>query len=184
MTPAEPPTGPGVLNKAAILAHISEVGDGLAARGLTGALVVVGGSYLALRDLRDATADVDSVTRLTSSLRAVVAEVAERHGMRPDWLNDNAVGFAPAGLRRADCEVLFQHAHLTVLGPPPNQVFLMKLFASRAPDHDDMVALWPHCTFSDAEAAVADYQLAYPHEELDPHLVSYVQQVADLASEG
>ena len=68
----------------------------------------------------------------------------------------------------------------TVLGPPPDQVFLMKLLAGRAPDHDDMVALWPRCGFDDAHAAVEAYYAAYPFEEHDQHLVGYIQQIAEL----
>ncbi|MEU4290172.1 hypothetical protein AB0E63_18285 [Kribbella sp. NPDC026596] len=60
----------------------------------------------------------------------------------------------------------------------------MKLLAGRAPDHDDMVALWPRCGFSDARAAVDAYYLAYPFEEHDRHLAAYVQQIADLAVGG
>ena len=75
-------------------------------------------------------------------------------------------------------------SHLTVLGPPPGQVFLMKLLAGRAPDHDDMIALWPTCGFADAQEAVAAYYAAYPFEEHDPHLVDYVQQIKELAVGG
>jgi len=157
--PEQPPT-PDVLHKADILAHIGEVGDELASQGLTGTLVVVGGSYMALHDLRDSTADVDSVTRLSDEIKAVITTIATRHGLRPDWLNDNAAMFSPAGLNEDDCDVLFQHTNLTILGPPASQVFLMKLSASRAPDHDDMIALWPYCTFGEAAAAVDAYYLA------------------------
>ncbi|TCC41813.1 DUF6036 family nucleotidyltransferase [Kribbella speibonae] len=174
-----PQLGPTVLGKTEILSYLGEVADELAARQLVCRLVVVGGSYLALHDLREATADVDSLTELTDGLRDVVRVVGERHGLRPDWLNDSAMTFAPAGLKVEDCELLYEHTNLLVLGPSPDQVFLMKLLASRAPDHDDMTVLWPRCGFSDAHAAVDAYYSAYPFEERDPYLVDYVQQIAD-----
>jgi hypothetical protein len=59
----------------------------------------------------------------------------------------------------------------------------MKLLAGRAPDHDDMIVLWPRCRFGSAQAAVAAYYSAYPFEEHDPYLVDYVQQVADQAAQ-
>lgn len=177
MTDPGPP--PIVLNKTEILAHIHEVAEELAARNLTCSFVVVGGSYLALHDLRESTADVDSVTRLSDEVKDIVRRVGQRHGLRAAWLNDSAAGFAPAGLDVEACEVLYGHSHLTVLGPPPAQVFLMKLLAGRAPDHDDMTVLWPSCVFADAQAAVDAYYVAYPFEEHDPHLVDYVQQIAD-----
>lgn len=171
-----------MLGKSEILAYLGEVADELAIRRLSVSLVVVGGSYLALHDLRESTMDVDSITRLEDELAAVIRLIADRHDLRRDWLNDSAAPFAPSGLRVEDCEVLFQHEHLTVSGPPPGQVFLMKLLAGRAPDHDDMVALWGLCDFASAQAAVDAYYLAYPFEEPDSYLVDYVQQIVDLAS--
>jgi hypothetical protein len=177
-----PEPGKVVLGRTEILSHLTEVGDELARRNLSCRLVVVGGSYLALHDLRESTADVDSLTTLTEDVKAVVREVGERHGLRATWLNDSASMFTPAGLQLDDCELLYDHSHLKILGPPPKQVFLMKLLAGRAPDHDDMTVLWPRCGFADAQAAVDAYYLAYPFEEHDPHLVDYVQQIADLAT--
>ncbi|WP_432881368.1 DUF6036 family nucleotidyltransferase [Kribbella sp. CA-245084] len=178
-----PRPAPGVLGKTEILNHLGEVADELANENLTCRLVVVGGSYLAWHDLRESTADVDSLTRLSDEVKAVVRKIGERHGLRSDWLNDSAMMFTPAGLDLDECELLYEHTHLTVLGPPPEQIFLMKLLAGRAPDHDDMTVLWPKCGFSDARAAVDAYYLAYPFEEHDPHLVDYVQQIADQAEQ-
>ena len=123
--------GPPVLGKTEILNHLAEVADELTHRDV-----------------------VDSLTKLTDELKDVVRRVGERHGLRATWLNDSATMFAPDGLDLDDCELLYEHGNLTVLGPPPEQVFLMKLLASRAPDHDDMTMLWPRCRFADAQAAV------------------------------
>jgi hypothetical protein len=178
-----PEPTPIVLGRAEILGYLGEVADELAIRQLVCRFVVVGGSYLALHDLRESTADVDSLTKLSEEVKAIVRQVGERHGLRATWLNDSATMFAPRGLDLEECELLYEHSHLTVLGPPPDQVFLMKLLASRAPDHDDMTMLWSRCGFSDAQAAVDAYYLAYPFEERDPHLVDYVQQIADLSED-
>ncbi|GAA1161232.1 hypothetical protein GCM10009630_69430 [Kribbella jejuensis] len=177
-TPREP-VPPRVLGKREILGYLREVADELAIRNLTCRLVVAGGSYLALHDLRESTADIDSLTKLTAEVRAVVRRIADRHGLRTDWLNDAASAFAPIGLDPEECEVLYQHSNLTILGPSPGQVFLMKLFAGRAPDHDDMTVLWPSTGFADVRSAVDAYYLAYPFEEHDPYLVDYVQEIAD-----
>lgn len=139
-------------------------------------LIVVGGSFMALKGLRTGTADVDTVTRLDRVITAAVAEVAARRELRSDWLNDRAAPFAPAGLSSDECEVLFDHGRLVALGPPPDAVFLMKLQAARAGDADDMRALWPTCSFADPAQAVAAFYEAYPHEELDPHLLEFVSR--------
>ncbi|MDX3004270.1 DUF6036 family nucleotidyltransferase [Kribbella solani] len=181
MSHGTPGRVPVVLNKAEILDHLTELADELAGRNLSCRLVVVGGSYLALHDLRESTADVDSLTRLTKEVKSVVRQVGERQGLKASWLNDSAAMFSPAGLDLDHCEVVYEHSHLMVLCPPAQQIFLMKLLASRAPDHDDMIALWPRCGFVSAQAAVDAYYLAYPFEEHDPFLVDYVQQIAELA---
>ena len=175
-------SAPGVLGKSEILDYLGEVADELADKGIAAHLVVVGGSYLALHDLRESTMDVDTVTRLGIGIVAAIQTVADRHGLRVDWLNDHAAPFSPAGLRVEDCQILYECKQLTVLGPPAGQVFLMKLLAGRAPDHDDMIALWPHCDFGSAQAAVDAFHLAYPFEESDPYLVNYVQEIADSAT--
>jgi hypothetical protein len=53
------------------------------------------------------------------------------------------------GLREQDRHILLQHPNLLGLGPPADQVFLMRLSASRAPDPNDVVAFWPLRNFAD-----------------------------------
>lgn len=86
---------------------------------------------LALRGLRDATRDVDSVSRLDDDLAAAIARVAERHGLAPRWLNDSALPFLPATLREDHCDVLIDRTALRVLGASFDDVFIMKLCACR-----------------------------------------------------
>lgn len=146
-------------------------------------LVVVGGSYLALHGLRESTADIDTVRRMEASLRAAVEVVAERRDFSPNWLNDRAAPFTPIGLSIEESELLFEHPRLRAYGPPPRLVFAMKLYAGRAPDHDDMVALWPHCGFENADEALHAYHAAYPHAPDDEYLLEYVRTIARQAQQ-
>jgi len=59
--------------------------------------------------------------------------------------------------------VFYEHARLRVLGPPPGCVFLMKLYAAREPEYDDLVALWPRCNFTSLSDAADRFTVAYPH---------------------
>jgi len=143
-----------------------------------GLLIVVGGSFMALHGLRDSTHDIDTVNRISASIRAAADEVARARGFEPDWLNDRAAGFAPFGLDEDECELLYEYRRLRVLGPPPDYVFLMKLYAARGgPDHDDMVALWPLCSFASADDAATRFAAAYPHAPSDPHLAEYITEI-------
>ncbi|MCW2620861.1 MAG: hypothetical protein JWL64_463, partial [Frankiales bacterium] len=159
------------LNGQRIVQYLTEVADRLGPDGPEQTVIVVGGSLLALRDLRQmalrdlrqTTLDIDSVRPLDAELMTAVAAVAAEHGLAPRWLNDNAAMFKPATLRDSDCLVELRRGRLLVLGAPLDQVFLMKLYASRAPDLDDLVKLWPHCGFASPQDAVDAFDSAYPH---------------------
>jgi hypothetical protein len=174
----------GVLDREEIVDSLAEVAALLAAwlpdRAPT-VLIVVGGSYMALRGLRHATADVDTVTRLQVTVRDAVNVVARRRHLRPNWLNDYAQPFTPVGLRLDMCDVLLDLPSLRVLGPPPDCIFLMKLYAGRAPDFDDMVTLWPLCTFASASEAAERFVAAYPQAPPEPDLIPYIAEIAEIA---
>ncbi len=168
------------LDRHAIERYLVEVGDELEAAGAGHhTIVTVGGSFMALHDLRDSTRDVDTISDIHPDLRAAVERVAHRHDLGAAWLNAHAKPFAPQGIATAECATLLDHPHLTVLSPPPAWIFLMKLHASRpGDDHRDMVALWPLSGFHDAADAVARYHDAYPVEDPDEYLIDYVQRIA------
>jgi hypothetical protein len=159
-----------------IRAHLAEVAAALPTGRPQHRLILVGGSLLAWHGLRDSTRDVDSVAALDATLRHAVETVAARHGLAPRWLNDHARPFAPQTLREQDCDLLADLPSLLVLGAPLDQVFLMKLHATRVrtSDVEDMVALWPKTGFASASQAVALYYEAYPLAEEDPFLAAYV----------
>ena len=171
-----------VFSRQEIINNLREVAEILGASGQAQTrLIVVGGSYLALHGLREATRDVDTITVLDEAVRSAVHEVARRRGLTPDWLNAHARPWTPVGLQEQDCHVLLEHPNLLVLGPPVDQVFLMKLSASRASDVSDMVALWPLCGFTGADDVVNRFYAAYPNEEPDPFMTEYVQGIISTA---
>lgn len=173
----------GVFSRMDILDLLAVVADRLAEEG-TGSqvvLVVVGGSFMALQGLRSTTADIDTLTQLDDRVRRVVEVVAAERDLRPDWINDRSAGFAPIGLELAVCSVLFERPSLRVLGPPPDVVFLVMLFAARGVDFDDLIALWPASAFTSPQDAVERFHAAYPYLERDPHLGDYVAGIAAAA---
>lgn len=170
----------GLFDKTTIKAALTAVATRLKSQDAqTHVLVIVGGSFMALSDLRNSTQDVDTLTRLTATLRKAVSDVAIEYGYEPDWLNDHAAAYLPQGLREQDCTLLAEYPSLRVLGPPPNFVFIMKLYAARGEvDHSDMVRLWPICNFTSVADAIDLYWSAYPHAPDDEHLATYVDQIA------
>ena len=165
------------IDGATLLAYVEEVADDLPDDGVRRRLVIVGGALLAWQGLRDATRDVDSVERLDEVLKIAVERVAARHDLAPRWINDAAAQFLPAGFDLADATVVRDHPRLLVLGLSLDQVFVMKLFAGRAVDTDDLRQLWPHTSFGTAAAAVTAFEAAYPHEDPDPNLADWLDSV-------
>ena len=82
-----------------------------------------------------------------------------------------------SGFDLADATVVRDHPRLLVLGLSLDQVFVMKLFAGRAVDTDDLRQLWPHTSFGTAAAAVTAFEAAYPHEDPDPNLADWLDSV-------
>jgi hypothetical protein len=142
-------------------------------------VIIAGGSFMALRQLRETTEDVDSVRRLAPRVRDAVARVAATRDLAPDWLNDHAVAFAPHGLKATD--IVFESATLAVRLPRHDDIFLMKLAAAREQDRIDLIALWPFCSFGSAAAAVTAFHERIPMADDDPYLVEYVSEIIDAA---
>ena len=161
-----------------LLAALASLDEVLQARDLPRQdLIVVGGSYLAIVDLREATMDIDVVTRLTEALRVAIAEVADRHGFPARWLNDNAAAFQPLGLAAEHCTPAFEGPALRALVPSADWIFLMKMYAGRMLDRRDMVRLWPHTGFASPAEAVERFWLAYPHARADDYLEGFVGEI-------
>lgn len=155
-----------------------ELATELEGLGLTAEVVMVGGSWMLWHSRRAATRDVDSAQRFATDLAEAIARVASRHDLSDHWLNDNAAPYWPANASFEDCEVVFERAALVVKTPPPDVLFVMKLYRSEPQDREDMVTIWPLCTFASAEDAAQSFRDAYPHAPEDEHLVVHIHGIA------
>lgn len=127
--------------RAEIEAAFRRLAERLAARGVTGEVLLLGGAATCLAyDARGMTQDVDAVFEPKAVVRAEATGVADELGLAPDWLNDAAKGFmsmAPMGERRAVLEI----PGLRVWAPPPDYIFAMKCLAARSEDRRDIQML-------------------------------------------
>lgn len=161
-----------------IAALVREVSERLDPGGPQHVVIMVGGSLLAWRGLRDTTEDVDSARCFDDELRRAVESVAADHDLEPGWLNSNAAMFLPATFEVEACDVLMEHPRLLVLGAPLRVVFVMKMYRADPNDQADMVAMWNQTGFATAREVVDAYFAAYPHAPEDPHLAMFVVEVA------
>jgi Nucleotidyltransferase of unknown function (DUF6036) len=170
------------LDASAIREHLTAVAEELGSIGDTLTIIVVGGALLALQDLRDATTDVDCVTRLTAELKDAVVAVAARYGLATRWLNDAALPFLPANFDKSQCSPVFSHLRLVVLGVPLEQIFLMKLYGARTRDIEDLIAIWSSCQFESPDQVVSLFRDAYPHAPEDEFLAQFIVEISQSAA--
>lgn len=173
---------PPMLDAGQVRALLEELADLLGDTGPLIELTVAGGAYLATLGLRAATRDIDSITPLPDEVRQAAAQVARQHGLAPDWLNDRAAPFRPAAMSPqlpGDELVLCARGRLRVFGAGPDAVLLMKLSAARSVDIQDILVLWPLTSYRTADDVVRAYEAAYPHEESDEHMLTWVQTLID-----
>ena len=128
-------------------------------------LTIVGGIWMLLTGRRAGTRDIDTITRLPEEAQTAVDLIAERHGLSRSWLNADAAAWWPAWLRADDCAPAWTGSNLTVVLPPADAVFVMKLNRASPLDQEDLRSIWPDCTFENAAAAVQAFEAAYPNEE-------------------
>ena len=132
------PQSPIELDRDQLIVLLAELGEELAAAGVRGELFVVGGAAMALAySARRLTSDVDAVFEPKTVVYDAARVVAERHGLKPDWLNDGVKGLLP-GPDEAPREVLDLHG-LSVSVPSPQYLLALKVAASRVDrDADDI----------------------------------------------
>lgn len=167
-------TGPGPLDRDAILAFLAEVDAELVASEPAGArhtLVIAGGAVMAILGLRGATHDIDSVIRLDEPIRAAAQRVAARAGQPKTVLNDAGSAWRPATLNIGECPIVLAGGKLTVRQVPIDLMFVMKLDASRVGTMDayDLAQLAPLVSFVSAQEVQAAHEAAYPNTP-DPRI--------------
>lgn len=165
-------------DRAELEAIFSELATELAAVETFAEVVMVGGAWMLWHAHRASTRDVDSALRLGAELTEAVNRVGTRHDLRKGWLNDAAAAFWPSGVGYDECVTVFAHPALIVLTPSPEVIFVMKLYRADPQDREDLVTLWPLCSFTDAEDAAASFRAAYPHAPDDEYLASFIENVA------
>lgn len=167
-----------LLDRNELKSLFDELAEELSRLGTSAEIVMVGGSWMLWHARRTSTRDVDSARRFDTDLSEAIDRVGARHNLRQGWLNDSAAMFWPSNASYDDCEVAYQHPALRVRTPAPDIIFVMKLYRADPQDREDLITLWPLCTFTDPVRAADAFRLAYPHAPEDKHLAYYITDVA------
>ena len=128
------------MDDAAMRRYLTEVGEHLAARGLTGEIVLAGGAVMVMAlKTRGGSSDIDAVFGLEAeALRQAVREVADANGLPSTWLNDHVRIFVAADAPTVD---LFAVPGLMVRMVRLDYLFYMQAWAGDPVDQRDLRAI-------------------------------------------
>lgn len=165
---------------------LTEVGAYLHVRGWTATVYVAGGAAMTLLfDGRTSTRDIDAVFRSDrGQLTAAVRDVAARHALPFDWLNDRVTTFVPAVPDAQATELVVPG--LRVLISSERHLLAMKMLAGRDRDLPDLRLLFARLGITSPAQAVAlteeVFGSTYP---VEPPPVEYLEALAaDVLGEG
>lgn len=159
-----------------------ELSEGLAQRGVTAQLFVIGGAAMALAyDSDRFTRDVDAVFEPTDVIRDLTARIAACHGLQDDWINDAAKGYLPS--QDPDACTVFETDNLLVQVASVEYLLALKLYSGRAArDMDDAVNLWNRAGYTKAQQGTALLERTYPERLLLPRHRFVVEDIATRAA--
>lgn len=135
-------SSPRAFGHAEMIQYFAEVDAELGRRypSVSSTLVVVGGAAMTERVDGRSTNDVDVISEgMTNEIREAARTIAQRHNLRPDWINDAAKMKTVAV--QPNLEDLYVGARLRVYSGGPRYVLAMKLVSGRELDLPDCVHL-------------------------------------------
>ena len=117
--------------------YLTEVGERLAARDITGEIVLAGGAVMVLAlQARGGSSDIDAVfTHEAEAIRQAAREVADTHGLPAIWLNDHVSVFVAQDAPTAE---FFEVPGLRVRMVRLDYLFYMKAWAGDPIDQRDL----------------------------------------------
>ena len=118
---------------------------------------------------------VDAVFEPAKVIRDIALKMAEKYGLRCDWLNDGVKGF----LVEHPQKILFDWPNLTVYVAEPDYLLAMKALASRvdATDKDDLIFLIKQLKLTAANEVFDMLEKYYPYERIKPATQFFIEEL-------
>ncbi|MGH9017678.1 MAG: nucleotidyltransferase [Acidimicrobiales bacterium] len=165
------------LERQEIESALEELGSELEKRGIRDArLLLVGGAVMVMDfGAREMTDDVDGGVYPAKVVLEVAAEIGERRGWDPKWLNDAAKIYIP-DFKRPDWKSIKKVGTLEIFTADARAMLAMKMRASRgARDEIDLTVLLSECGIASAEEAVSLYEEYFPEDPLPAQAVPMIR---------
>lgn len=170
------------LDRDALVDLLSELATELAARGVDGELLLVGGAAMVLAyDAQRATRDVDAVFEPKDTVYEVARAIALRHDLPLDWLNDAVKGFLHGSDPSA--QRFLELPGLRVDVASPRYLLAMKIFAGRVEsDAEDIKILYRLCGYTKASEGLDLVQSEYPGHVIPPRVQFLLEELFPAAT--
>lgn len=166
------------MTKEEIQTYLLELNDGLKEKNLKGEICLYGGAAMCLvYDARPATKDIDAVFQPTAELREIASQIAKKHDLPSDWLNDAVKGF----LVPHSQEVFLELDHLCVFVPSPDYLLATKVLAARldTSDKNDAKKLISALNLKSPKEAFELVEKYYPRNQIKPATQFFIEEIFD-----
>ncbi len=156
--------------------YLSELNDELALQNVKGEICLYGGAVMCLVfKARPATKDVDAIFEPVKIIRGIISRIAERHGLRQDWLNFAVKMFVVEHQKK----ILFDFPSLKVYVPTADYLLAMKVLAARADTEDvsDIKFLANELKISKISQIMEIVRKYYPHKIIKPETGFLLEEI-------
>ena len=158
-----------------ITQYLTELNDELRLIDIKGEVSLYGGAVMCLAfKARAATKDVDAIFEPVKEIRNASHRIADRHGLRIDWLNLAVRMFVVDHPR----QVLFDLSNLIVTVPDADYLLAMKVLAFRpeTEDENDVTFLIEHLELANPEQVLKIVAGYYPAKIVKPETVFWLEE--------
>lgn len=146
------------LTKKQMVDLLNQLGQELAARGISGDIFIVGGAAIALAyDDRRLTRDIDAVFAPKDEIYDAAKKVAKENNLPDGWFNDAVKGLMPPN--GIDPSVRLSFPGLNISIASPEYLLAMKVSSARLDrDVDDIKLLIKECGYTTPEQVLASVE--------------------------
>ncbi len=156
--------------------YLRELNDELALQDVKGEICRYGGAVMCLVfKARPATKDIDAIFEPVKFIRNAITKIAERHGLRQDWLNLAVKMFVVEHERK----ILFDFPNLKVYVPTADYLLAMKVLAARADTEDvsDIEFLLKELKLNEQTQIAEIMQNYYPNKTIKPETEFLLEEI-------
>ena len=156
--------------------YLRELNDELALQDVKGEICLYGGAVMCLVfKARPATKDVDAIFEPVKFIRRAISKIAERHGLRQDWLNLAVKMFVVNHEKKN----LFDFPNLKVYVPTAEYLLAMKVLAARADTEDtlDIKFLSNELKLTDRTQIAEIVRKYYPNKIIKPETEFLLEEI-------